>query len=88
MSDKLPTIRVIRNTFKKLGKLEDQLTELMIEKGFEGDFAYRADEDSVCFEWEHGNDNKVSPIGTQKELDQLLQFDFDEALAFLEERSI
>lgn len=60
----------------------------MTAKGFEGGFAYRADEDSLCFEWEHENDNKVSRIGTQKELDQLLQFDFDEALAFLEERSI
>ncbi|WP_429959969.1 hypothetical protein [Enterococcus sp. AZ196] len=88
MSEKLPTIKVIRNTFKKLGRLEDQLTKLMVEKGFEGGFAYRADEDSLCFGWEHENDNKVSPIETQEELDQLLQFDFDEAIAFLEKRSI
>lgn len=88
MSDKLPSIRIIRNTFNKLEKLENQLSELMVFKGFEGGFAYRADESNLCFEWEYENDNKVSPIKTQKELDHLLSCNFEEALIFLEERSI
>ena len=88
MSEKLPTIRLLKNAYKKLEELEEQLTKPMIEKGFEGGFAYRTDEKSLCFEWEHENDNKVSPIITQKELDHLLECNFDDAVVFLKERSI
>lgn len=88
MNKKLPTVRIIKNTHEKLSRMEKQLSEIMSEKGFDGGFTYRADEYNLCYEWEYGQINMVSIIENQKELDYLLESSFDEAVEFLEARSV
>ncbi|WP_144324565.1 hypothetical protein [Enterococcus avium] len=88
MTNKLPTVRVIKNTHEKLRRLEKQLSEIMSEKGFDGGFTYRADEYNLCYEWEYEQISMVSIVENQKELDYLLESSFDEAVKFLEDRSV
>ncbi|WP_270997227.1 hypothetical protein [Listeria seeligeri] len=84
----IPAMDQMLSKIKELEGLKTKLNCLMRAKGFDGEFNHRRDEYGLCFEWEDEIDAKVAKISLQEELDKLVSLPFEEAVLFLESKSV